>query len=91
MIKKGQGGPPCHWSAGRVPLSLWLDPPALKENVEGALAQLYASKSFDFGAGYRLMVGDDRQGFDRRPRQLSLTLPLGRKEGTEISGRAERP
>ena len=45
----------------------------------------------DLGAGNRLMVGDDRQSLNRRPRQLTLFLHFLMHQKPEIGSGAQRP
>ena len=66
-------------------------PARFHQSVDGTLADRDPAYPFDHGAGDRLVVGDHREGLDRRARQFSGNGSLDTQFGGEIGGRAKRP
>ena len=67
MGEEGRGRRPVERPAGAVAPAAWPHPAGFHQPVERALGQRDAADRFDLGTGDRLMVGDDRQGFDGSP------------------------
>ena len=67
------------------------DPAGLEQHVERALGGGNAADLLDLGACHRLVIGDDRERLQRRPRQLARLDRLARQQEGEVAGGAERP
>src|SRR5437764_3239063 len=68
--------------AGAPPLGA--HPAGLHQCIDRSLAESDPPDLFDFGAGYRLVVRNDRKSFDCSPRQLAGDRPLDAQAGGEI-------
>ena len=77
--------------AGRPPPAAHPDPARLQQQVERALAGGDAPDLLDLGAGHRLVVGDDRERLQRRPRQPLLLDRIAAEQERKIARGAERP
>ena len=51
--------------------ALGAHPARFHQHVDRALSERHAADLLDFGARDRLVIGDHREGLDRRPRQLA--------------------
>ena len=71
--------------------ALGADPAGLHQRVDRSLAESDSPDLFDFGAGHRLVIGNHRKSFHRRPRQLAGDRPLDPQAGGKIGRGAKRP
>ena len=77
--------------AGAGAPALGANPAGLHQCIDRSLAESDTPDLFDFGAGHRLVVGNDRKSFDRSARQLAGDRPLDPQAGGEIGRGAKRP
>ena len=66
-------------------------PAGFEQHVERALRGRNAADFLHFGAGDRLVVGDDRQHLEGSPGQLALVGNLALQQPGEVFGGSERP
>ncbi|MNI31910.1 hypothetical protein D3C73_858060 [compost metagenome] len=91
MIEKIGCGPERDRATGRSPATAKTNPAGLHQHVQRTFGGLNATDILDLRAGDRLMIGYDRQHFERCTRQLSdLVIILADNEG-KIGSRAEGP
>src|SRR4029077_5857310 len=91
MREETWGRRPEERAAGTGAPPLGTDPTGLHQRVDRALAECDPADLLDLGAGYRLVVGDDGERLDRRPRQLAGDPSLDLQSGSKIGGGAKRP
>ena len=91
MFEKGHGGDPGGRPSRRPAPSARLDPARFQQDVQGAPAGGDASNFLDFGAGDRLMIGDDRERLDGGARQLAGDIHIAPQHIRQIPGRAHGP
>ena len=91
MVEEGFGGAVGHRAAGRAAAAAHPDPARFHQQVERALAGRDAADLFDLGAGRGLVVGDDRERFERGAAQRAGFLLLAAQQEAEVVGGAERP
>src|SRR5262249_32513025 len=78
-------------TAWRLAAAARPDPPGLQQDVNRALGRRHAANLLDLGARDRLVIGNDRERLDRRPRQLAGLHCLLAEQPGQVSGGAERP
>ncbi len=91
MREEGFGDAIGHRTAGTAAAAAHAHPAGLHKHVQRAFAGGHAADFLDIGAGHRLVVGDDRQRLQRRPRQLLLLHRLAAEQERQITGGAEHP
>ena len=91
MIEEGVGRAVGHRTAGRAAAAAHAHPFGLQQRVERALGGLDAADVLDLGAGHRLVVGDDRQHFERGARQLLLLHRVAASSGRRGRRRCGTP
>ena len=91
MVEEFVGGAVGDRTAGRAAAAAHAHPFGLHQRVERALGGLDAADVLDLGARHRLVVGDDRQHFERGARQLLLLHGVAAHQEGEVAGGAERP
>src|SRR5437879_100740 len=91
MPEEAFRGPKGDRTAWRLPATAWANPSGFKEDVERPLRGRDAADVLDLRARHGLMIGDDRERLDGRPRQfLGLDRIAGEQPG-QIVGGAKRP
>lgn len=91
MVKEGGGRVPFDRAAGAAPATTWADPSGLEQDVDGPLPDRDASNVLDLGAGHRLMVGDDRQGFGGGSGQAARRFGNPLQSVAKVGGGTKRP
>src|ERR1700750_1553690 len=76
MNEKAWSGHPQEWPATAGAPALGADPAGLHQCVDRTLTESHPADLLDFRARHRLVIGNDRKGFDCRPRQLGGHRPL---------------
>ncbi len=91
VAEKGVGGGPGDRPSRCLAAAFGRDPALLEQHVDRSLAELHASDLLDLAARHRLVVGDDGERLDCRPRQLLLDMPLAGEQRSKIGGGPEGP
>ncbi len=91
MIEEGLRRAPGYRATRHPSTPARLDPARLEQNVERSPAERHAPDFLDFGPGHRLLVGDDRQCFQRGARELARQILFGPQEPRKIGCRPKRP
>src|SRR5690349_16229553 len=71
MNEKARSSHPQERAAGAGAPALGADPASLHQCIDRSLAEGNPADLLDLRARHRLVIGNDRKGFDRRPRQLA--------------------
>ena len=91
MIEEGLGRAIGDRPAGRAAAAAHADPAGLHQQVQRALAGCDAAHLLDFGAGRRLVIGDDGEGFERGARQRPALGLFAPQQEAKVLGGAEGP
>ena len=90
-IQKGCTGCPLQRAARRIAATTRRDPASFEQRVERSSGHRYAANSLDPAPGHRLVVGDDRQRFERGSAGLAGARRGNLQFRREIGGGAEGP